>query len=80
MYSDDIEPEKPLFVMYNADTNQLGISAANWPIVMVVTFVPFVRTPATYTPFKASYEARIGYAKHEGMVAKDESWDIVAEF
>lgn len=79
---DQISPEKPLLIMYNHETDQLGISAEGWELVAVVTFIPF----AKYLPDSADYEEyygtsnRIGYAAHETLVGKDEDWSEVGEF
>lgn len=77
-----ISPESPLLIMYNHETDQLGISAEGWELVATITFVPF----AKYIPDRDDYEEYhgnsnyLGFAEHETMVAKDLAWTCVGEF
>lgn len=77
-----ISPELPLLIMYNCETDQLGISAEGWELVVVINFTPF----AKYLPDRDNYReyhgtlGLIGYSPHETAVAKDYRWETIGTF
>jgi hypothetical protein len=77
-----ITPEKPLLIMYNHETDQLGISAEGWELICTITFVPFAKYPPSPDDYEEYYGTsnRLGFAQHETLVAKDEDWSEVGVF
>jgi len=77
------KPDGPLLVMYNNQSDQLGISAEGWDLVAIINFIPFVK----YKPHMDDYEeyhgdndSALGFVPLEGVIFKDTSWTVVGEF
>jgi hypothetical protein len=78
-----IPPDKPLLVMYNNQTDQLGLSAEGWDLVAVINFVPFVKYPPLaedYEEYSGDNDAELGYVPLQGAVYKNSDWSEVGEF
>lgn len=77
-----ISPDKPLLIMYNHETDQLGISAEGWELVATITFIPFAKYPPSLEDYEefSGTSNKIGFAQHETIVAKDTDWTEVGVF
>lgn len=85
-----IMPEKPLLVMYNETTDELGLSAKGYDLVVIANFMVFSRL----LPYVDDYEeysggkswmpdgpVKFGYLPNGTVtVQKDQSWSVVGEF
>lgn len=87
-----IMPEKPLLIMYNEGTDELGLSADGYDLVVIANFIVFNRIP----PYADDYEAysggrswhsngpvmpKFGYIFNETLtVQKDSEWTVIGLF
>lgn len=87
-----IWPEKPLLIMYNETTDELGISAEGFELVAIATFLVFNRLEVDvndYEEYSGGYSSmpdgavtgKFGYIPNGTiMVQKDYDWTVVGEF
>lgn len=91
-FRDNITPEGPLLIMYNEDTDELGISAEGWELVVVANFIVFSRVlphADDYEEYSGGYSRqpdgpvydKFGYIPNGTItVQKGFDWSVVGTF
>lgn len=91
-----IVPDGPLLVMYNETTDELGISADNFDLVAIATFLVFNRLEVDIDDYEeysggssplgkigedGFVNPKLGYIPNGTiMVTKDSDWVVIGQF